>query len=297
VDTKATWSFWRRILHGKSVLVVGAGNSGVDIACDAAKRADVTYLSMRRGYWVLPKFIAGVPTDIFFSGGKMMPKWVDVPDVQSLIELLVGRPEGYGLPAPDHDLFASHPILSSDLLSHVGHGRIFVRPDVTHIEDDRVFFADSSSAVVDEIIWATGYRTTTPYLGDVLEPTEGNRPDLWMRLVHQSVPDLYALGFIETNSSVFRLFDLGAELIAHLIGASLRDPQSRRSIDKLIADGVEPDLNGPIERVSSGRHVGYVDARLYAQALRETINTHFGHKSFPQFTAHLSESGAAIAAN
>ena len=48
-------------LRGKRVLVVGAGNSGCDIAVESAQHAAVTYHSTRRGYHYLPKFLFGLP--------------------------------------------------------------------------------------------------------------------------------------------------------------------------------------------------------------------------------------------
>ena len=54
--------------NGRRVLIVGAGNSGVDIACDAARSAQAAFLSVRRGYRFVPKHVFGVPTDLFFSG-------------------------------------------------------------------------------------------------------------------------------------------------------------------------------------------------------------------------------------
>lgn len=50
-------------LKGKRVLVVGAGNSGCDIASDAARSADHAVLSMRRGYWCIPQHAFGRPVD------------------------------------------------------------------------------------------------------------------------------------------------------------------------------------------------------------------------------------------
>ena len=52
---------------GRRVLMVGGGNSGVDIACDAARAADAAFISLRRGYHFVPKHIFGVPTDVFLS--------------------------------------------------------------------------------------------------------------------------------------------------------------------------------------------------------------------------------------
>ena len=49
------------------VLVVGAGNSGCDIACDAARTADHAVISMRRGYWFIPKHLFGRPVDLVIT--------------------------------------------------------------------------------------------------------------------------------------------------------------------------------------------------------------------------------------
>jgi cation diffusion facilitator CzcD-associated flavoprotein CzcO len=53
---------------GKRVLIVGGGNSACDIACDAARSAQRAAISMRRGYWFIPKHVFGMPSDIV--GGK-----------------------------------------------------------------------------------------------------------------------------------------------------------------------------------------------------------------------------------
>ena len=45
------------------MLVVGAGNTGCDIAVEAAQQAARCWHSSRRGYWYAPKYIAGRPAD------------------------------------------------------------------------------------------------------------------------------------------------------------------------------------------------------------------------------------------
>jgi hypothetical protein len=254
-------------VRGKRVLVIGSGNSGVDIACDAARSAEHVSLSLRRGYWFVPKFIAGEPTDLFFRRQNALPDWVHPPDAASLLKLLVGPPENYGLPEPDHAPFTSHPIMNSEVLHHLGHGRIVARKAVSNIEREHVTFVDGQKESFDEIILATGYRASVPYLDqDMLEFDDGNRPKFWMRLIHEKQPNLYGLGFIETNSSVYRLFDIGAQLIVrHMqIGFDL---------------GVEPDLTGGLSRVSSERHVGYVDSRTYQKAMEDMLAVHPLHST------------------
>ena len=50
--------------EGKRVLIVGGGNSGADIACDAARHAKRAFISLRRGYYFIPKFIFGQETQV-----------------------------------------------------------------------------------------------------------------------------------------------------------------------------------------------------------------------------------------
>ena len=51
------------VLDGKRVLVLGIGNSACDIAVESSRIAEKTYLAMRRGAYVLPKYLFGMPTD------------------------------------------------------------------------------------------------------------------------------------------------------------------------------------------------------------------------------------------
>ena len=51
------------VLTGKRVLVLGIGNSATDIAVEASRIADKTFISMRRSAYIIPKYIRGKPTD------------------------------------------------------------------------------------------------------------------------------------------------------------------------------------------------------------------------------------------
>ncbi|WP_202918926.1 flavin-containing monooxygenase [Saccharothrix deserti] len=96
-------------LRGKRVLVVGAGNSGCDIACDAARTADHAVISMRRGYWFVPKHVFGRPVDTLSGVGPKMPMWLEQKVFGTLLKILSGDPTRLGLPKPDHKLFETHP--------------------------------------------------------------------------------------------------------------------------------------------------------------------------------------------
>ena len=45
------------------MLVLGIGNSAVDVAVESSRIADKTFLAMRRGAYVIPKFLGGKPVD------------------------------------------------------------------------------------------------------------------------------------------------------------------------------------------------------------------------------------------
>ncbi|HTG53889.1 MAG TPA: NAD(P)-binding domain-containing protein, partial [Gemmatimonadaceae bacterium] len=152
------------LFDGKRVLVVGAGNSGCDIVCDAAARGARAMLSVRRGYYVLPKHIFGQPTDAFFRSGPHIPPRIAQPALTLLLRLLVGDLQRFGMPQPDHKVLETHPIVSSQLVHALQHGDVAIKPDVAALDGDHVRFADGTREPVDVLVYATGYRVSFPFL-------------------------------------------------------------------------------------------------------------------------------------
>ena len=110
-DGEAYHSFHYRStaeFEGKRVLIVGAGNSGADIASDAARSASKAFFSLRRGYYFIPKFIFGQPADVFAHNGPQLPGWLEERVFGFLMNrVLVGDLTKYGLPKPDHRILRS----------------------------------------------------------------------------------------------------------------------------------------------------------------------------------------------
>jgi cation diffusion facilitator CzcD-associated flavoprotein CzcO len=188
--------------RGKRVLVVGLGNSGADIACDAATHADASFVSIRRGYHILPKHLFGVPIDEFEARGPQLPLRVERPLFTALLRLLHGDRRRYGLPKPDHKLFEAHPLLNSQLLHHLQHGDVAVRPDVARLEGNRVRFVDGSTETIDLVVYATGYDWAIPYAETYFDWCEGYA-NLYLTAFKRKHPNLFGIGYMAVNSSVW----------------------------------------------------------------------------------------------
>jgi cation diffusion facilitator CzcD-associated flavoprotein CzcO len=160
--------------RGKRVLVVGGGNSGADIACDAALTADHAAISLRRGYHVIPKHILGKPADVFARDSPKLPFRLRQRIFGFLLRRLVGDTEKLGLPKPDHRILESHPLVNDQMLHHLRHGDLTALPGIARLDGDGVVFADGRRENFDEIVLATGYSWETPYL-DGLDPLEHGR--------------------------------------------------------------------------------------------------------------------------
>ncbi len=251
---------------GKRVLILGAGNSGVDIACDAARSADKAFLSLRRGYWFLPKFIMGQPTDAFFRDRTSMPDWLSPPDLESFLAAVSGDPTMFGLPKPDHAPLASHPIMNSEVLQHLGHGRLAARGDVERVDGSMVTFRSGEVDEIDEIVCATGYHASIPFLPtDLLDYRGGSRPRLKATAFHHTAQNLYFNGMIETNGGVFGLFDRFASIISRLIGLKASGAMSDDAF-KHLTDAAD-ELSRTDGKISSSRHLGYTDTKNLLAAL------------------------------
>lgn len=158
-------------LRGKRVLVMGGGNSACDIVSEAARVADHASLSLRRGYWFLPKTFLGRPTV------ELIRPWMPVAAqrvlLKALLRITIGKYSDYGLPTPDHKIYERHPTISTEVLHYIKHGRIKPRKDVKRLDGERVTFVDDTSAAFDTIVCATGYHVSYPFLAPGIVDVKG----------------------------------------------------------------------------------------------------------------------------
>ncbi|MET7471571.1 NAD(P)-binding domain-containing protein [Micromonospora sp. NPDC005222] len=216
-------------LAGRRVLVVGGGNSAMDIAVDASYAAARTLLSLRRGVWVVPKYLLGRPSDTLNGAlARRLPWRLRQRISQTMITTAVGSPSRYGLPAPAHGFLQDHPTLSDALLSRLTHGDIQARPGIARFDGDRVEFTDGRADEVDLVVWCTGYRVEMPFLDAALVGDGADRLPLYRHVFHLDASGLAFVGLMQSTGAAFPLVEAQARLVAARLAGTWAPPDAAR---------------------------------------------------------------------
>ncbi|MDX6744525.1 flavin-containing monooxygenase [Actinocorallia sp. A-T 12471] len=259
-------------LAGKRVLIVGAGNSGCDIAVDAVHHAAAVDISVRRGYHFVPKYLFGRPADTL-NQGKPLPAPIKQFIDGRILKLFTGDPVRFGFPRPDHRIYESHPIVNSLILHHLGHGDLSVKPDIAGFDGSAVEFRDGSRAEYDLVVLATGYRLHYPFVDPALLRWTSAAPDLYLNVFSDAAPGLFVLGMIEASGIGWQGRAEQAELVATYLAA----PPDKRAAFDAKARGPRPDLSGGYKYLGLDRMAYYVNKDAYRSAVRAATAELKGH--------------------
>lgn len=247
------------MVAGKRVMVIGAGNSGVDIAADAASFGDAAYLSTRRGYWFLPKFLYGVPVPDLLAGnvppqdsGPLAGKTME--EIFELVLGTLGDLTKFGLPAPDHELGASHPIVNGQVFHCLAHGTLEHRDDVIGFDKSHAISRDGTRTEVDLVIAATGYDVDVPWLDDGVLEYEDGHPKHRMGTFIPNTENLYLSGALHFAGNTFSIFDRTVHVAAAHARATLDGDRTRA--DRLAQ--FDPDLQGDFSFLNTRRNANQV---------------------------------------
>jgi len=253
-----------QFFEGKRVLIIGCGNSACDIAVDAVHRAESVALSVRRGYYFLPKFVMGKPIDTI--GGKIrLPKRIKQIVDGTIVRLLVGKPSQFGLPDPDYRMYESHPVLGTIVLHHIGHGDIEVCKPPVRYDGDEVLFKDGTRRAFDLIVLATGYKLSFPFIDRELLNWQGAAPRMYLNVFHPERDDVILLGMIEAAGLGWQARWEQAELVALYLLAKRDNPAALDSIKKCIAEN--HDMTGGMKYLKLDRMAYYVHKETYRRQL------------------------------
>jgi len=250
---------------GRRVVVVGIGNSAMDIAVESSFVAEATWLSSRRGAHIVPKYLFGRPLDQIgvnkLTGA--LPWAFRKAIFTSFYRVGVGQMEDYGLPRPDHDLGDAHPTISADFLNRVAHGEVGYKPNIAELMGDRVRFEDGSVEQVDAIVWCTGYKVTFPFFDPDLISAPDNDLPLFRRVFHPDIDNVFFVGLLQPLGAIMPLSEAqGQWIAAYLRGEyALPDPAALRQ-------DMERERAKMFKRyVASKRHTMQVDFDNYLYAL------------------------------
>jgi len=253
------------MMRGKRVMVLGIGNSATDLAVESSRNADATFLAMRRGAWIVPKYVGGRPTDELAPDLlSRLPLGVQRVLLGRTLLKATGTPMDYGLPKPDHKLAHAHPTVSSDLLPRLGHGDITVKPNIKRFAGGRtVEFTDGTREELDLIIYCTGYKITFPFFdASVIDATD-NRVPLYRRVVHPRHDGLYFVGLLQPLGAIMPLAEAQSEWIADILERKTKLPSRERMWEVIRRE----DARMAKRYVASKRHTIQVDFLPYMRAI------------------------------
>ncbi|MBN9225261.1 MULTISPECIES: NAD(P)/FAD-dependent oxidoreductase [unclassified Microbacterium] len=256
-----------RQLDGRRVLIVGAGNSGCDIAVDAVHHAASVDMSVRRGYYFVPRYLFGKPSDTLNQGRPLPARLKQLIDTR-VLRAFTGDPVRFGFPKPDYRIYESHPIVNTLVLNHLGQGDLRIRADVDRFDGRTVHFRDGTNGEYDTVLLATGYTLDYPFVDRAAVNWTGTAPTLYLNIFPPSFNGLYVMGMIEASGIGWQ----GRYEQAELIAAYLSAPPARQAeLRAAVADEPWPDLTGGYRYLGLARMSYYVNKDAYRGAVRKAI--------------------------
>jgi Flavin-binding monooxygenase-like len=220
------------LFAGRGVVVLGMGNSAMDIAVESSYVAHHTYLSARQGAWIIPKYLFGRPVDQIPSDPRV-PFKIRQRIIHQIIRSYTGDPSRYGLPQPNHKFGEAHPTVSGRILDRIAHGTITPKPNIAALEGSKVRFADDTVVDADVVVYCTGYKISFPFFDPDFLSAPDNHIELFRRVFHPEIPGLYFIGLIQPLGAIMPLAEAQSEWVGdHLLGEYVlpAPPQVRAEI-------------------------------------------------------------------
>ena len=254
------------VFSGKRVLVIGGGNSACDVAVEISRVSPETYISMRRGYNIFPKFVFGKPTDDAVAKTRWMPAGLRQKLFKLVIRVLQGRYAKYKLLAPDCGPLEIHPTINSELLYFIRHGKVRPQPGITHFEGKKVHFTNGKQLEFDTVIYATGYKISFPFFDKELIDFSGStKVPLYRKMMHADLDNLYFIGLCQPQGCIWPLADHQSKIVARIIMGTLERPEQ-------LHQKIDQEMNKPHYRFKSHmRHALEVDYHMFRRELLDML--------------------------
>jgi cation diffusion facilitator CzcD-associated flavoprotein CzcO len=242
------------IFEGRNAVILGMGNSAMDIAVESSYVARNTYLAARRGAWIVPKYVFGRPTDQLKNDPRIpfkIRQWF----MHKVVASHTGDLTRYGLPQPDHKFGQAHPTVSGRILDRIQHGRVTPKPNIRRLDGRFVEFEDGSRVEADVVVYCTGYKITFPFFDEGFISAPDNHIELVRRVFHPELPDLMFIGLLQPLGAIMPLAEAQGQWLAdYLKGEYALPPRVELDAD------IRADQEAMRKRyVASKRHTIQVD--------------------------------------
>jgi hypothetical protein len=230
-------------IEGDRVLVVGAGNSGCDLAVDAAQHRFDVDIVIREGVYFQPKSYFGVPRQEIAWMSQFSADEQDLI-ARLLAKVSIGDSDAYpGMPRPEHrTLAAGRTVVNQLLLYWVQHGRVTIRPGIARIDGKTVTFTDGSAREYDTILWATGFHPSLPFLDDELVERRGGTPLRYAAgIVPKGLEKLYYIGLSAPRGPQIPVYGVQSKLAIRMVELHESAPAGFAAVQGYLAELQDAD--------------------------------------------------------
>ena len=248
------------------VVVVGMGNSAMDISVELSYTAKQVYLSHRRGVHIVPKYIWGRPLDKWPA--QALPLKLANFILQIMIRIQQGKVENFGLKKPAHSLMQSHPTISGTILDRLAHGDVQPVDNIQRLVGDKVIFEDGREEEIDTIIYCTGYKVTFPFFDEEFLSAPDNDLPLFERMMKPEIPNLFFIGLFQPLGAIFPLSERQSYIAADYLAGEYQPP-SKEEMHRRTKQERETMF---IRYVASKRHTMQVDYDIFMAHLEKEWN-------------------------
>ncbi|MDN5860460.1 MAG: NAD(P)/FAD-dependent oxidoreductase [Pseudonocardia sp.] len=214
-------------LAGRRVLLVGAGNSGVEIAAHLVD-APVTQLwvSVRTPPTIMPLEVAGVPLNPIAVALRALPERVRDAAARHISRLAIGDLTAHGLPAPRQGPYAhlrttgTTAAVDRGFVGHLRAGRLEIVPEIDHFTGAELVLRDGRSLRPEVVVTATGFHPGLDSLVGHLGVLDvGGHPVTSAARPATGAPGLWFIGYRPAIEGNLRQHPVEARAIARRIAA------------------------------------------------------------------------------